>query len=174
MNGGTISGNTVRGDKWAYGGGVFVGDSTFIMNGGTISGNSVFVSGNGNDSKGGGVLVGGDTGTFIMKGGEISGNSFTNESYNSEVGGGGVGILKSATFIMEGGIIYGSSAGDKANTTNSNGAALILVGSTAKWGIGGTYTKGGVPHTGGSNIVETSGTYRQGGTNDTLVAIPAK
>jgi hypothetical protein len=76
---------------------------------------------------------------------------------------------------MLGGTIYGNAsvanAGDNANETrdgsgtpvNSKGAA-ISVGSIAKWGTGGTYTKGGVAQTGGSDI---------GTTDDTLIATPA-
>jgi hypothetical protein len=42
--------------------------------------------------------------------------------------------------------------------------ALSIWG-TAKWGTGGTYTKGGVSQTGGSDI---------GTTADTLIAVPGK
>jgi hypothetical protein len=68
---------------------------------------------------------------------------------------------------MEGGTIYGKSAeGGKVNS--APGAVLNIPPSgsgTAKWGTGGTYTKGGVSQAGGSDI---------GRTNDTLIVIPGK
>jgi hypothetical protein len=45
-----------------------------------------------------------------------------------------------------------------ADSDSGAGTAVL------KWGTGGTYTKGGVAQTGGSDI---------GRTNDTLIAIPA-
>jgi hypothetical protein len=155
MKSGVITGNTniING----HGGGVNVSGGTFIMEGGAITGNN---------TKGGlggaGVFV--FTGVFTMKGGVISGNI-----------GGGVGVGGSqntggGTFILEGGTIYGSSAqGGNANTDESaypnTGALRVNANSTAKWGTGGTYTRGGVSQTGGSNIAST---------NDTLIAIPAR
>jgi hypothetical protein len=74
---------------------------------------------------------------------------------------------------MEGGTIYGSidklpTGTDEslANSTSRSSASLeVDRSSTAKWGMGGTYTKGGVSQTGGSNIAST---------DDTLIAIPAR
>jgi hypothetical protein len=43
----------------------------------------------------------------------------------------------------------------------------MTVHATAKWGMGGTYTKGGVSQTGGSDILRSDR-----GTDDTLIAVP--
>jgi hypothetical protein len=135
------------------GGGVRVNEGRFTMQGGAISGNAAKGTGEG---AGGGVWVNG--GTFTMEGGEITGNSASRR-------GGGVFAIVGSTFTMKGGTIYGSSAeGGNANTAQTN-AALNVRESTAKWGTGGTYTKGGVSQAGGSDI---------GSTDDTLVAVPAK
>ena len=156
MTDGVISGNTST-----AGGGVRVmgQGTTFIMSGGEISGNRV----QGGD-KGGGVLV--FRGTFTMYGGAIYGNSV--QGSNMAFGGGL--YLDISTFTMFGGRIQGSTASDgyAANTITAStewGAALNVDGATATWGTGGTYTIGGVPQTGGSNIGGT--------TNETLIAIPA-
>jgi hypothetical protein len=76
---------------------------------------------------------------------------------------------------MQGGTIYGNDtgAGDNANKTigsrNIGGAALHLdrfePETSAKWGTGGTYTKGGAAQTGGSDIATT---------DETLIAIPKR
>jgi hypothetical protein len=69
---------------------------------------------------------------------------------------------------LEGGTIYGASAEDgKANNSvrNSDIALAVWGDGTAKWGTGGTYTKGGVSQTGGNDI---------GSTGDTLIAIHAQ
>jgi hypothetical protein len=71
-------------------------------------------------------------------------------------------------FTMKGGRIQGSTASDgfAANIVTGNSGAALMVGSTAaKWGTGGTYTKGGVSQTGGNDIGNTGGT---------LIAVPAK
>jgi hypothetical protein len=157
LSGGTICGISVQGVKAARGGGVYLIGAMFTMSGGTISDNRA--------KQGGGVLQGNDS-TFTMKGGTISGNTAT------EIGG-GVRLMwmdneAPVTFIMEGGTIYGRAAeGGNANTApaSNNDAALSPGGRTAKWGTGGTYTKGGVSQTGGSDI---------GGTDDTLIATPAQ
>ena len=120
---------------------------------------------------GGGVHV--NNATFIMSGGEISGNSANRF-------GGGVDVRYGAIFTLEGGTIYGSEAGGgNANTASIAGAALVNgwddpmpISPTAKWGTGGTYTKGGVPQTGGSDIVQAR--RNQDYINDTLIAIPAR
>jgi hypothetical protein len=76
---------------------------------------------------------------------------------------------------MEGGTIYGKAsslpAGTDASLANSaqNYASLEVYNATAKWGTGGTYTKGGVPQTGGGGIVH-SDPNDGGGTDDTLIA----
>jgi hypothetical protein len=70
---------------------------------------------------------------------------------------------------MEGGRIQGNRDSDSfTRNTSTGGSSFVLNivdGSTAKWGTGGTYTRGGVSQTGGSNIAST---------NDTLIAIPAR
>jgi hypothetical protein len=160
MKSGAITGNThIVTGEWAEGGGVRVG-GTFIMEGGEISGNCAtgIVGGTG-----GGVRMW--DGTFTMKGGVISGNSAR--------AGGGVSVGgANATFTMEGGRIQGSddSDGFTKNTADAGSAALNVRGSMAKWGTGGTYTKGGEPQAGGSEIIDGSDI---GGTDDTLIAIPA-
>jgi hypothetical protein len=136
-----------------FGGGVYVTQiGTFIMEGGTITGNSAV-------RRGGGVC---NFGRFTMKGGVIFGNS-------ADIGGGLAIVDNNNLFIMEGGRIYGNAeslpAGTDANLANSarDGASLFVDG-TAKWGTGGTYTKGGVSQNGGSDISTT---------DDTLIAVPA-
>jgi hypothetical protein len=160
MEGGEISGNTAQGgDGWAAGGGVTVqGNSTFIMEGGAISGNTAESEG---WAEGGGVYMAGSI--FTMKDGVISGNT-------AQANGGGVVVRDDGSvFTMEGGTIYGKSAGaGLANSANHAYSALHVYpdpnAGTANWGTGGTYTKGGVEQTGGSEI---------SGTDDTLIAIPA-
>jgi hypothetical protein len=167
MSGGKISGNTAEGDEHGGGGGVrIIGDgASFTMTGGEISGNSATAV-NGS-STGGGVKL--ETGTtFIMEGGTISGNTVVDGS------GGGVNVQEGAVFTLKGGTIYGKvgslPAGSDANLANiaqsdDGDAALNVSNGTAKWGTGGTYTKGGVSQTGGTDI---------GSTDDTLIAIPAQ
>jgi hypothetical protein len=168
MEGGTISGNTVQGGEWSIGGGVRLGGgSVFTLEGGTISSNTA--------GSGGGVGLN-DGSTFTMEGGTISGNTARS--------GGGVQVSgEGTTFTLKGGTIYGSSAGDgNANTTTpSNNSAALGVGgdnSSAKWGTGGTYTKGGVSQTGGSDIGRTDETliaiqhsHRTEGSNDPTVRV---
>jgi hypothetical protein len=175
LKSGVIKGNTTSGD----GGGVSVaGESRFYMSGGEISGNRA-------GSHGGGVSVA-EKGTFGMLDGAIFGNS---------AGGSGGAVGRLGTFIMAGGVIWGNtgqhscvgtggmfimaggriqgstdSDGFTKNTVTANDGHVIGRSGNAgtivlKWSEGGTYTKGGVPQTGGSNIGET---------NDTLAAIPAK
>jgi hypothetical protein len=201
MSGGTISGNTVsqagggvyfEGDvKAAMSGGEISGNSAsqvgaglmlsglnanLTMTGGTISGNSA-------QYNGGGVCLGGGNndrndihgGKFTMKGGAIFGNT-------SRRFGGGISTQgpnwDNGTFIMEGGRVQGSTASDgfAANTATLGAASLQAAGmpsGTMKWGIGGTYTKGGVPQTGGSDIAQGR-RDESPMTSDTLIAIPAR
>jgi len=160
MEGGEISGNSA-GNRLGGGGGGGVqvnGGGTFNMTDGTISGN-IATAGNDGVSLGGGVLVV-SGGIFNMEGGTISGNTAAAPSSY----GGGVRVQDS-TFTMKGGTIYGSNEGNNSNNAN-RGAALYVhrdTPSTVKWGTGGTYTKGGVPQTGGGNIGD-------GPTDDTLIA----
>jgi hypothetical protein len=178
MSGGAITGNT----SYDSGGGMFVGEgSTFTMSGGAISGNAaeqgggVFlwggtftmkggtISGNTSGDNGGGVDVN-NGGTFIMEGGVISGNTAAL--------GGGVRVWDQSTFIMEGGTIYGSNEGNNSNKAGGASLRVNANATAAKWGMGGTYTKGGVNQTGGSAIV--TGTASRINTDDTLIAIPAR
>jgi hypothetical protein len=182
MEGGTISGNTAK-----YGGGVSVTSGTFTMFGGAISGNTAqqygggvavalngtftlsdgTISGNTAKKDGGGVsAMKGDNigGTFIMEGGAISGNT---ANY-----GGGVDVWLGSTFTLKGGRIQGSadSGGFTKNTANNASLSRGWDNSTntvatAKWGTGGTYTKGGEVQSDDSDI---------GSTNDTLIAVPGK
>ena len=147
----TMSGGTISGNSAGYGGGIDVNEgTTFTMKNGTISSNTC-------TSNGGGIHSSGNS-TLSMEGGTISGNSATQQ-------GGGVYLsVKGVTFTMTGGTIYGSSTqGGNANTA-PNGAAIFNQ-TTARWGTGGTYTRGGVNQSGGGNIAST---------NDTLIAIPAR
>jgi hypothetical protein len=183
MKGGEISGNTTN-----DGGGVRIRDDcTFTMEGGAITGNSgergggvslltngTFtmkggeISGNTAERRGGGVYM--ENSTFTMEGGAISGN--TAQVITSYGGGGGVFIGNSpynsgGTFTLKGGRIQGSedSGGFTRNISESGKShALFLDMGTAKWGTGGTYTKGGESQSGGSDI---------GSTDDTLIAVPA-
>ena len=156
MEGGEIRGNTAKG-----GGGVNVNKGIFIMEGGTISGNTA-------TQWGGGGLQASERSIFTiftMEGG-------TTLVYTAVGGGGGVRVENSekgsdSAFIMEGGTIYGNTvslpAGTNARLANSAPSdESLAVDGTAKWGTGGTYTKGGIPQTGGSDI---------GNTNDTLIAV---
>jgi hypothetical protein len=183
MEGGTIYGNIAKGKVGVNGGGVMIRKAIFTMKGGEISGNIA----QGGEVKGGGVRFSsgnsaqGSEAKFTMSGGAIFGNSAQGNVLSF---GGGVLVADADTlFIMEGGRIQGGTASDgfAANTVTGSipsGAALHLdnyEGSTvAKWGTGGRYTKGGASQTGSNDIVTTSGQYRQGGTDDTLIAIPAK
>jgi hypothetical protein len=157
MEGGEISGNTSE----AGGSGVLVGDrSRFTMSGGKITGNS--------SGAGGGVFVYNKS-TFTMRDGEISGNSVSGAGVGIGGAGGGVYVHEGCTFTMEGGRIQGNKDSDGfiGNTSDRSSSFVLELDArgTAKWGTGGTYTKGGVSQTGGSNIAST---------NDTLIAIPAK
>jgi hypothetical protein len=64
---------------------------------------------------------------------------------------------------MQGGTIYGKT-GSLANIASNNAALEVHQNAVAaKWGTGGTYTKGGVSQPPDSNIDST---------DDTLIAIP--
>ena len=178
MSGGAITGNTTSG----HSGGVHIGDgATFTMSGGAIFGNSArsggggvgligsfftmkdgTIRGNTASSSGGGVWVQANS-TFTMEGGIISGNTGGSN-------GGGVAVHGGGTFIMVGGSIYGASAQSGDANTAPTYAALMDTG-TARWGTGGTYTIGGVAQTGGNSILPSTGAR---GTNDTLIAVPAR
>jgi hypothetical protein len=121
-----------------------------------------------------GALVGvNDGGAFVMKSGKITRNTNTGNTDTSDgfARRGGVFVGgEGATFTVEGGTIYGSADNlptgvdpSLANTaSNNNTAALSADGGTAKWGNGGTYTKGGVSQNSDSDI---------GSTDDTLIAV---
>jgi hypothetical protein len=170
MSGGAITDNTVTSDNWAAGGGVNIEDgSTVTMSDGEISGNVIT---GGNQSLGGGLFVCDEGSNFTMQGGTISGNS----ANGKDSVGGGVNV-DSCTFTMEGGTIYGKAeslpAGTDASLANSagGGASLYVYKAAAKWGTGGTYTKGSVSQTGGGEIVPMADSD-DGPTDDTLIAIP--
>jgi hypothetical protein len=195
MESGEITGNTVIGNNYAEGGGVKVQEGTFIMRGGEISGNTSRSATN-NGIGGGLRFAGGADCTFIMTSGKITGNFaiggvggglsfdcgngvFTMEggeiSGNSAGRGGGV-FIGGGTLTMKGGTIYGSAdrlpSGTDTSLANSAQEGATLAGLIndirhAFWGTGGTYTRGGVNQTGGSDIV-------RGSTNETLIAIPAR
>jgi hypothetical protein len=203
MEGGMISGNTAKGVMAANGGGVFVENgSTFTMTDGTISNNSAdcaddgggggvsvasstftmsggTISGNSSTTKtgGGGVRVFNPGAAFTMEGGAIFGNTSEN--------GGAVHVRNRSTFTMKGGRIQGGTDSDgftKNTNAKSDGSSALYVFnrfSTAKWGSGGTYTSGGIFQTDGSDIVKLEQLGNEdwnwgGGTNDTLIAVPAK
>ncbi|MDR0583235.1 MAG: hypothetical protein LBG57_02650 [Treponema sp.] len=107
-----------------------------VLEGGTVSEGGTLVMKGGKSNR---ISVGG---TFTMSGGEISGNT-----------GYGDGVDVSGTFTMSGGTIYGSDAGDKANKSERDGAALY-VGNRDK-----------VKYGNGALILEG---YRVNYTNDTL------
>jgi hypothetical protein len=176
MTGGEIAGNNVINlNEGGDGGGVYADDgTTFTMTGGTIWGNRVTAP----YSSGGGVYVigsedGSNPATFIMEGGAIFGNSTTSPIDRATSGGVDV---RYATFILKGGRIQGNADSDgfaKNVGSYKNSAALFVYDTTAKWGTGGAYTKGGVPQTGGGDIMPTDADGG-GGTNDTLIAVPAQ
>jgi hypothetical protein len=182
LKSGTITGNTIVTTGGTPGGGVTInGDlGVFTMTGGEISGNNAQEAGGVAISRGtfimedgiilgntggymGGVSIGHGA-TFIMEGGAIFGN--TAEDF------GGVGIVN-GTFTLKGGRIQGSTDSDSfAKNTGKYSAALrVMNNSTAKWDMGGTYTKGGVSQTGGTDIVQLD-VKGFGGTDDTLIAVP--
>jgi hypothetical protein len=73
---------------------------------------------------------------------------------------------------MKGGRIQGNTDSDgfTKNIATGEGDAVLSAGST-KWGMGGTYTRGGISQTGGSDIVAPI-KDGQGNTDDTLIAVP--
>jgi hypothetical protein len=86
-------------------------------------------------------------------------------------GGGVSSVDDDNVFIMEGGRIQGNTDSDgfTKNTAVVRRAALHCW-PRGKWGMGGAYTRGGVPQIGGSDIVEDN----SDNTNDTLIAVPGK
>jgi hypothetical protein len=103
-----------------------------------------------------------------MQGGVISGNTVT----GGDPWGGGVSLTRGGTFTMEGGTIYGQAGrlpagtdASRANSAQRAGSLYYDLISMARWGMGGTYTKGGESQTGGAEIR---------GTDDTLIALPPK
>jgi hypothetical protein len=177
----TMKGGAIAGNSSGDGGGVYVDNrATFTMEDGTISNNNAGIIGGGVRQQGGsftmkgGVIMGnsagqegggvstGDACAFIMEDGAISGNSagkgggLAFRNWDSSLKGG-------TSFTMKGGRIQGGTDSD-GFAKNSGDNAAIIVNSivTAKWGTGGTYTKGGVAQSGGSDI---------GTTDDTLIAI---
>jgi hypothetical protein len=93
-----------------------------------------------------------------MEGGAISGNI-------AATYGGGASV--EGAFTLKGGRIQGitDSDGFTKNIANDGKSAALRALGTAEWGTGGTYTKGGVSQTSGSDI---------GDTDDTLLATPAQ
>jgi hypothetical protein len=135
MNGGEISGNTVKGTGgYSYGGGVYVvGDSTFIMNGGKISGNTTLAS---TVSCGGGVSVN-SGGMFTMNGGEI----FRNSGGSS---GGGVYTANNSTFIMNGGKISDNTSGSRGGGVFvSYNSTFTMAGGKISGNTSGATSSGG-------------------------------
>jgi hypothetical protein len=182
MSGGTISDNTATAGDTANGGGVNVSQGgTFTMSGGAISGNT---STGGRYGGGGGVALGGAVieadATFVMQGGIISANTATGGPGGST--GGGVKLGDGGVFIMEGGTIYGKAdslpAGTDAGLANSARGHYMTLSmddesKAAKWGTGGTYTKGGVSQSGGSDIdIRYIPPANGVGTDETLIAMP--
>ena len=114
-----------------------------------------------------------------MKGGTIASNTAGSLINNAEAGG---VMVNEGVFIMEGGTIYGNvnslPPGTDPGLANSapNRASLRLWRSTATWGTGGSYTIGGESQTSGSDIsrLTYSPDGEVSGTNDTLIAIPAR
>ncbi|GHV73538.1 hypothetical protein AGMMS49940_08400 [Spirochaetia bacterium] len=161
MKNGKITGNTHNNDSGVTGGGVKLqegGGSLFIMEGGEISGNTVkSITA---DASGGGVAVENGA-TFTMSGGTISGNTSIGMGGSN---GGGVKVNGGGVFTLKGGRIQGNTDSDGFTKNTGFNAAISVDSGGVKWGTGGTYTKGGVAQTGGSDIVDS---------DDTLIAIPA-
>jgi hypothetical protein len=186
----TMSGGMINENTAVSGGGVWGENGTFTMEGGMILGNSASSNGGGvaalyecaftmkggeisNNSAGeggGGVAVRGNS-VFTMEGGTIAGNTADN------YGAGGV-FVATKMFTLKGGRIQGSTDSDgfAKNTAGGNwavqSALSVWKGGTAKWGAGGTYTKGGVPQSGGGDITSVLGGNEWSGTSDTLIAAP--
>jgi hypothetical protein len=119
--GSEITENIASENSAAYGGGIYVeNSSSVIIRGGIISGNTV---GNSSDaSQGGGIYITGNS-TVTMSGGIIS-NNVANGRYAT---GGGIYIVNGSSFTKRAvlgsstsGIIYGGS-GDSANLTTYTG-----------------------------------------------------
>jgi hypothetical protein len=106
----------------------------------------------------------GEGGELVLKSGAITGNTAISNDWSS---GGGVFVGEGSTFTtitMNGGRIQGSTDSDGfAKNIAASGAAIRIASTTAKWGIGGTYTKGGVSQLEGNDITTT---------DYTLIAIP--
>jgi hypothetical protein len=104
-----------------------------------------------------------------MQGGTISGNTVQGSRGGS---GGGVDISHNSTFTLEGGTIYGKSADPSLANNAMHNSALGVHESApptlwVRWGTGGIYTQGGVTQT--DKDISVPG----GGTDETLIAIPA-
>jgi hypothetical protein len=174
LAGGEISGNKITGKAGGGGAGVYINEAIFTMKDGVISGNSNTAT----YSDGGGVSVS-ENSTFIMEGGAIWGNSANGAKWGA---GGGVNInggmedVSTSIFIMKGGRIQGGKDSDglAKNTGPSEKSAAIWVwNATVQWGTGGTYTRGGVSQTGGSDILSSPAKVSTA-TDDTLIAEPAR
>ena len=152
MNGGEISGNTVKatsGRESADGGGVYVGTSgTFTMTGGAK------IANNKADHNGGGVYVFGQ-GSFNMTGGTIGGTE--SGEANTANNGGGVYMGGSNTFTMSGGSITGNEASEGGGVRVEKGTFTMngggITGNGANYGgvdvrVNGTFTMTGGSITG--------------------------
>ena len=169
MNGGEISGNTVKatsGGASADGGGVYVGTSgTFTMNGGAkIANNTV-------DHNGGGVYVFGQ-GRFNMTGGTIGGTK--SGEANTANYGGGVYADSIGAINMTSGEISGNEATqdgggvyvNKGMFTMNGGGIAKNTAASAGGGVfarlNGTFTMNGGEISGGNNAAEGGGVYASG------------
>jgi hypothetical protein len=134
MNGGEISKNTIN-NKYAYGGGVYVGPfavvnpsfsiaaaGEFTMSGGEISGNEIVCT---EQADGGGVYVSNHQDVkFTMNGGKISGNTITGGSQYAYIGGGGV--YASGNFTMSNSEISGNIINNTGSTGKTRGGGVYV------------------------------------------------
>lgn len=148
MEGGTISGNTLR--EYSSGGAVNVYSGSFTMNGGTISENSA--------DNGGGVYI--KDGSFTMNGGEITNNTATGSSQIGDeltvAGGGGV-YVEYGTVEISGGTISGNSA------ANGHGGGILLNATKVHYGEGQVEEEPSITFTLSGDAVIANNTAKSGG-----------
>ena len=128
-----------------YGGGVAVGNGTFIMHDGRISNNTA------NDtavSAGGGVNVSGINGVFDMRGGIIANNDARN--------GGGINLSNGNVIIQNGQI--------NSNIAHVNGAGVRIIGATSTFTMENGQIKGNIATGNGGGVMrEPTGTFTMTG-----------
>jgi chitodextrinase len=171
LRNGAISGNitSYSSSSSFYGGGVYIGNGTFIMSGGTIIGN-------GTGSNGGGGVYVAENGTFTMLGGSISDNTaYGSSSSNTSPAlsyGGGVYVAGNGTFTLSGGsindnVVFTSAFYSSARSYGGgvyvarNGTFTMSGGFISDNNVAGSSTYNSSPSYGGG--VYSSGTFTMSG-----------